>query len=92
MFCREMTIKIIITPGIHYLLDLDLRLVRSVVRTIVDYNDLSRGSTRTPLESRETPRRRFPPRETHSAAQECSGKKWHYFVDTVVGDQFRPKK
>ena len=60
--------------------------------TIVDYNDLSRRLTRTPLGSREIPRRRFPPRETTGAAQECIGKKRHYFVDPVVDDKSKPKK
>jgi hypothetical protein len=60
--------------------------------TIVDYNDLSRRSTRTPPGSREIPRRRFPPTQTSSAAHECSGKKSHYFVDTVVEDELRPEK
>jgi hypothetical protein len=42
--------------------------VRSVVRTIVDYNDLSRRFTRTPLGSCEIPRKRFPPK-----GKRCSG-------------------
>jgi hypothetical protein len=68
------------------------RFVRSVVRTIVDYNDLSRRFTRTPLGSREIPRRRFPPKETSGAAQECSEKKRHIFDDPVVDDNPKPKK
>jgi hypothetical protein len=62
------------------------------VRTIVDYNGLSRRSTCNPLGRLEIPRRLLPPREISGADQECSGKKRHYFVDTVVGDKFRPKK
>jgi hypothetical protein len=62
-------------------------LVRSVVWTIVDYNDLSRTFPRTPLGSGEIPRKGSPLRETSGAAQECRGKKKHYFVDPVVESQ-----
>ena len=64
------------------------------MRTIVDYKDLSRitATARVHLGSHETLGKRFPPMKTSGAAQECSGKKRHYFVDTVVDDQFGTKK